>query len=105
MTRPAAASATPMSEPPCSSLKLTQWPQTLRYLRASSEASGATEVEPLIVIVGLAIAAAGASSEAENAAAASADRRRLRFIEISRSSSRFGKVRSGAVSSRQTGAE
>src|SRR4051812_5147915 len=64
VTLPAATSATPMSEPPWSSLKLTQWSQTWRYLRASSAASGARDVDPLIVMVGLAAAVAGATTGA-----------------------------------------
>jgi hypothetical protein len=80
VTRPAAASATPMSEPPCRRRKLTQWPQLLRYFFASSEASGATEVEPLMVIVGLADAAAGRATQAVSAVAVSAERRRVRFF-------------------------
>src|ERR1700755_123784 len=90
VTRPAAASATPMSEPPWRSLKLTQCPQTLRYFFASSEASGATEVDPLIVMVGLAAAAAGNTSDAASTAAASIVRGRMRFIGIACSSRSAG---------------
>jgi hypothetical protein len=79
-----------MSDPPWSSLKLTQCPQTLKYFFASSDASGATEVEPLIVMVGLAAAEAGTTSATARAAATSTVKGRIGFIGIARSSRSAG---------------
>src|SRR5919198_357532 len=88
-TRPAATSATPMSEPPWAILNFARWGCCLRYPLANRIASGATEVEPLIVMTG-ADRAPVASGRAEAAvgtratAAATAEhapRRRMRCME------------------------
>ena len=54
----------PTSEPPWSSLNLTHPLQDLTYFWASRVASGATEVDPLRVMVGLALAALAESLDA-----------------------------------------
>ena len=59
-TRPWATSATPTSEPPCESRNWTLWLCT--YFWASFAVSGATEVEPLIVIVGARLAEVSAGA-------------------------------------------
>src|SRR4051794_6798691 len=77
VTRPAATSATPMSEPPCASLNLTE--RCLMYSLASSAASGATDVEPDIVMTGFATAVAGPAVATADTATHAASAR-LRFI-------------------------
>src|SRR4029450_9291286 len=67
VTRPAATSATPTSDPPWASLNFTRPGYCLRYALASSDASGATEVEPLIVMTGTAEAVAGIAAPATTA--------------------------------------
>src|SRR4051812_11111161 len=80
VTRPAATSATPTSEPPWASLNLTLPLWVLRYCLASSVASGATEVEPLMVIVGVAMAVPGTTAARTPTAAAHTPRRRRRVV-------------------------
>src|SRR4051794_11604810 len=80
VTRPAATSATPTSEPPWASLNLTLPLWVLRYSLASSVASGATEVEPLMVIVGVAMAVPGTTAARTPTAAAHTPRRRRRVV-------------------------
>src|SRR4051794_23812393 len=62
VTRPAATSATPTSEPPWASLNFTLPLWVFRYSLASSVASGATEVDPLIVMTGVAEAEPGTTA-------------------------------------------
>src|SRR6476659_7468981 len=72
VTRPRATSEMPTSEPPWSSLNWTQCLHWVTYARASLAASGATEVEPLIVIVGFAAADAGTATATAIAAGSAA---------------------------------
>src|SRR3954454_14995601 len=80
VTRPAATSATPTSEPPWASLNFTLPLWVFRYSLASSVASGATEVEPLIVMTGVAEAVPGTTAARTPTAAAHTPRRRRRVV-------------------------
>src|SRR6476661_4160194 len=78
VTRPAATSATPTSDPPCARRNFTRPGYCLRYDFASRAKSGATEVEPLAVMTGVADALAGMAEPATAAtlAVATSSRRR-----------------------------
>src|SRR3954454_4698983 len=64
VTRPAAASWTPTSPPPCASLKRTLPGLSLTYFLASRATSGAEPVAPLMVMVLTAEAGGGAAEGA-----------------------------------------
>src|SRR4051794_41803027 len=74
VTRPAAASWTPTSPPPCASLKRTLPGLSLTYFLARRATSGAEPVAPLMVIVLAAEAAAGAGPGRTPGAGAAAPR-------------------------------
>src|SRR3954447_9050920 len=103
VTRPAATSATPTSEPPWASLNFTLPLWVFRYCLASSVASGATEVEPLIVMTGVAEAVPGTTAARTPTAAAHTPRRRTRVVML-RNSFR-GVVRSRSVAAQPGGRE
>src|SRR4051794_2734781 len=89
VTRPAATSATPTSDPPWASLNFTLPLWVFRYSLASSVASGATEVEPLIVMTGVAEAVPGTTAARTPTAAAHTPSRRRRVVMFGNS---FGEV-------------
>src|ERR1700716_4062400 len=64
VTRPWETSAIPMLDPPWSRRNRTEPGNARRYPRASLAASGATVVDPLMVMVGLAEAPAGTAAAA-----------------------------------------
>src|SRR3954454_14993668 len=91
VTRPAATSATPTSEPPWASLNFTLPLWVFRYSLASSVASGATEVDPLIVMTGVAEAVPGTTAARTPTAAAHTPSRRRRVVMFGDSFGEMGK--------------
>src|SRR4051812_39325157 len=70
-TRPAPMSATPTSEPPWASVNDARFGYFFRYALISLAASGATEVDPLMVILGFAAALCATIGRADAVAGAS----------------------------------